>query len=408
MAALQRASAYHTVVLAPLRSTMEPTDLQNLRQSLLPMLEAAPGEEERLLQELAERRAKGEAVHAALLAVLVNLEFPEAEARRHWRRIRDHRTRLAEMLGRDPGLRVSLLDYFANVEHRLRNPKVIEVSAYERTERSAVTDGLTGLFNRAYFLQALRHEMIRSRRHSLKTSLVLLDLDDFKKVNDTLGHLEGDRVLARAASLVKESVREIDVAARYGGEEFAVVLPETSRTGAYVVADRVRVRIEQRFRRRRGPRVTVSGGIVTWPDDAATPADMIVKADEGLYRAKAAGKNRIVLAQGERRQHLRVPADHPVTLGAPGQRTSARAKNVSAGGLLLSLKKPVPVGSAVRVVIRAPGAASVDLRGEVVRVDQALPADTGRGTAAPGFDVGLRLLDAPGEASDLISKPAKA
>jgi diguanylate cyclase (GGDEF)-like protein len=408
MAALQRASAYHTVLLAPLRSTMEPTDLQNLRQSLLPMLEAAPDEEERLLRELAERRAKGEAVHAALLAVLVNLEFPEAEARRHWRRIREHRTRLAEMLGRDPGLRVSLLDYFANVEHRLRNPKVIEVAAYERTERSAVTDGLTGLFNHAYFLQALRHEMIRSRRHSLKISLVLLDLDDFKKVNDTLGHLEGDRVLARAASLVKESVREIDVAARYGGEEFAVVLPETSRTGAYVVADRVRVRIEQRFRRRRGPRVTVSGGIVTWPDDAATPADMIVKADEGLYRAKAAGKNRIVLAQGERRQHLRVPADHPVTLGAPGQRTSARAKNVSAGGLLLSLKKPVPVGSAVRVVIRAPGAASVDLRGEVVRVDQALPADTARGSAAPGFDVGLRLLDAPAEASELISKPAKA
>ena len=126
---------------------MEPSDLQNLRQALLPMLEAAPGEEERLLGELAERRAKGEAIHAVLLAVLANLEFPEAEARRHWRRIREHRTRLADLLGRDPGLRVSLLDYFANVEHRLRNPKVIEVSAYERTERSAVTDGLTGLFN---------------------------------------------------------------------------------------------------------------------------------------------------------------------------------------------------------------------------------------------------------------------
>jgi len=250
--------------------------------------------------------------------------------------------------------------------------------------------------------------MIRSRRHALKTSLVLLDLDDFKLVNDTLGHLEGDRVLARAAALVKESVREIDIAARYGGEEFAVVLPETSRTGAYVVAERVRLRVEQRFRRRRGPRVTLSGGIVTWPDDAATPADMIVKADEGLYRAKAAGKNRIVLAQGERRRHLRVPADHPVTLGAPGPRTSARAKNVSAGGLLLSLRKPVPVGSAVSVVIRAPGARSVGLRGEVVRVDQTHPADDPRGSASVAFDVGLRLLDAPGDASELIPRPAKA
>ena len=387
---------------------MEPSDLQNLRQSLLPMLEAAPGEEEGLLEELAKRGAKGEAIHAALLGVLVNLEFAEAEARRHWRRIREHRARLAGLLGRDPGLRVSLLDYFTNLEHRLRNPKIIEVSAYERTERSAVTDGLTGLFNRAYFLQALRHEMTRARRHALKTSLVLLDLDDFKLVNDTLGHLEGDRVLARAATVVKESVREIDIAARYGGEEFAVVLPETSGTGAYVVAERVRLRIEQRFRRRRGPRVTLSGGIVTWPDDAATPADMIVKADEGLYRAKAAGKNRIVLAQGERRRHLRVPADHPVTLGAPGRRTTARARNVSAGGLLLSLKKPVPVGSAVSLVIRAPGAPSVGLRGEVVRVDQAVMGDGARPSASSGFDVGLRLLDVPGEESELIPSPAKA
>ena len=384
---------------------MEPTDLQSLRQNLLPMLEANPGEEERLLDE---RHAKGEAIHSALLAVLAHLDFPEAEARRHWQRIRSHRQRLTEQLGRDPGLRVALLDYFANVERRLRNPKVIEVAAYERTERSAVTDGLTGLFNRAYLLQALRHEVLRSKRHELKISLLLLDLDDFKQVNDTLGHLEGDRVLARAAGLVRESVREIDVAARYGGEEFAVVLPETSRIGAYVVAERIRSQVEERFRRGRGPRVTLSGGIATWPDDAATPADVIVRADEGLYRAKAAGKNRIVLAQGERRRHLRVPADHRVTLGSSGRTTAARAKNVSAGGLLLSLKKPVPVGSAVSLVIRAPGGPSVGLRGEVVRVDQALPADDARGVESSGFNVGLRLLDEPDGKRTAVPRRAKA
>src|SRR6266511_5126541 len=114
---------------------MEPSDLQNLRQSLLPMLEAAPGEEEGLLEELAKRGAKGEAIHAALLGVLVNLEFAEAEARRHWRRIREHRARLAGLLGRDPGLRVSLLDYFTNLEHRLRNPKRSEEHTSELQSR---------------------------------------------------------------------------------------------------------------------------------------------------------------------------------------------------------------------------------------------------------------------------------
>jgi diguanylate cyclase (GGDEF)-like protein len=384
---------------------MEPPDLQTVRHSLLPILEAAPGEEERLLEE---RRAKGEDVHAALLHCLAHLDFPEAEARRHWQRIRSHRARLSEQLGRDPGLRVALLDYFANVERRLHDPKVIEVATYERTERSAVTDGLTGLFNRDYLLQALRHEVVRSKRHSLKTALLLLDLDDFKQVNDTLGHLEGDRVLARAAALLKESLREIDVAARYGGDEFAVVLPETSRTGAYVVAERIRSRLEEGFRRSRGRRVSFSGGIATWPDDALTPADLIVRADEALYRAKGDGKNRIVLAQGERRRHLRVPADHPVTLGASGRRTAARAKNVSAGGLLLSLRKPVPVGSAVSLVIRAPGAPSVGLRGEVVRVDQAMPADSMRGPESERFYVGLRLLEEPGEPGEAVQRRKKA
>ena len=143
-------------------------------------------------------------------------------------------------LGRDPGLRVAILDYFVNVSHELRNPKMIEIAIYERTERSAVTDGLTGLYNHAYFLQALRQEVLRSKRHGLKAALLLLDLDDFKRVNDERGHVEGDRVLMKAAAIVRDSVREIDVAARYGGEEFAVLLPDTSRLGAFVVAERIR------------------------------------------------------------------------------------------------------------------------------------------------------------------------
>ena len=380
-----------------------PADPLSSRQSLLELLEASPASEEELLAELEKQQDKGRPLYSPLLYMLTHLSFGEGEAQRLWRQIKEHRQRLGQRLGRDTGLRVAILDFFVNVNRELRNPKVIEMSLYERTERSAVTDGLTGLYNHSYFLQALRHELMRSKRHDLKTSLAFFDLDDFKRVNDSRGHLEGDRVLARTASLLRGSLREIDLAARYGGEEFAVILPGTSRTGAYVVAERVRRRVEERFRRLKGAaRVTISGGVATYPDDAATPADLIVKADEGLYRAKAAGKNRITLARGERRRHHRVAASHPVTLGARGRRAVARAKNVSEGGLLVSLKEPVPVGASVSVVIRDGGSPPVGLRGEVVRVDR-VPAEQGA-----AYDVGVRFLAEPGADAGLVLRRVRA
>jgi diguanylate cyclase (GGDEF)-like protein len=198
----------------------------------------------------------------------------------------------------------------------------------------------------------------------------MFDLDNFKKLNDSRGHLEGDRVLIKAAALVKETLREMDVAARYGGEEFALVLPDTSRTGAHVVAERIRRRIEERFRRRRGGvPVTVSGGVACYPDDAASVEELIQRADQALYRSKAGGKNRITLAEGERRRHLRVPLSARVVVDADrSRRIAARALNVSQSGLLVSVPEPLPVGSNVNLLVRRSGAAHLDLRGEVVRV----------------------------------------
>ena len=332
----------------------------SFRHTLLELLEADPPHEERLLAEFESQKPdrQGQPLYSTILYILTHLTFPEAEAERHWRRIRAHRERIKARLGRDVGLRVALLDYFLNVAQELKNPKVIEISIFEQTERSAITDGLTGLFNRRHFNQTLRHEMSRARRHQSQVSLVLFDIDDFKKLNDTKGHPEGDKVLVRTASLIKEGVREIDVAARYGGEEFAVILPETSRTGAFVVADRVRQRVEKHFRRTRGvSNVTVSGGVATFPDDANTLLHLVKKADLGLYRSKAAGKNRITLAKGERRRHRRVPASEPVRLGAGDAKASAAtAKNVSAGGVLVSLREPVAIGSKVSVVLKEKGA----------------------------------------------------
>jgi diguanylate cyclase (GGDEF)-like protein len=254
-----------------------------------------------------------------------------------------------------------------------------------------VTDGLTGLFNHAYFLSALRRETQRSKRHGLKLSLAMLDLDDFKLLNDTHGHLAGDGVLMKAASLMTQSLREVDIAARYGGEEFALILPDTPRMGAFVVADRIRKRVEEHFRRRKGgPAVTLSGGVATFPDDAADLEQLIKRADEGLYRSKGDGKNRVTVSGGERRQHPRVPVTHRVTVRAEGQAAAARAKNLSEGGLLVSFARAVPVGSPLDVTLRPRGGAAFGVRGEVVRVEP---------YGAQGrvlYDLGLRFLAEPG------------
>jgi diguanylate cyclase (GGDEF)-like protein len=372
-----------------------PAESLNFRQSLLEFLEAGPGHEEALLEEFERKRGQGDPLYSSLLYLLTHLNFTERQATRHWKKVLAHRDELREAMGRDPGLRVAILDYFVNISRELKNPKVIELAIYERTERSAVTDGLTGLYNHVFFLQALRQEVLRSKRHGLRAALLLLDLDNFKRVNDERGHVEGDRVLMKAAAAVREGVREIDVAARYGGEEFAVLLPDTSRLGAFVVAERIRRRIEDRFARGRSV-VTVSGGIAVFPDDASTPADLIVQADAGLYGAKAAGKNRILLPQGERRRFRRQISPQGVTVGTRAGRAPARVKNVSEGGLLVSLREAVPLGSAVSLTIERVGGTPVGLRGEVMRVER-VP-----GEIEPAFDVGVRFLD-PAEAAPLLS-----
>jgi diguanylate cyclase (GGDEF)-like protein len=381
-----------------------PPDLLNLRQSVVDLLEADPPQEERLLADF-ERDAEAvgdrdtaHPLYSTIIYILTHLTFSEPEARRHWQRIVAHRARLRVQLGREVGLRVALLDYFLNVNRELKNPKVIEISIFEKTERSAVTDGLTSLYNHSYFLQSLRREVLRAKRHGLKMSLIMFDLDNFKKVNDRYGHVEGDQVLLRAATLMVETLREIDIAARYGGEEFGVLLPDTPRNGAYVVADRIRRRIEDHFRRRKlTADVTISGGVAVYPDDADSPETLLRTADEALYRSKALGKNRVTLAGGERRRFMRIPASHRITLlPAGGRRTAARAKNVSEGGLLLGIRLPVPVGSRVNLLIRPPRAEAVAFRGEVVRVTEVAGSDGTR------FDVAVRLFNDAGKAKALI------
>ncbi|MCL5024468.1 MAG: diguanylate cyclase [Nitrospirae bacterium] len=164
-------------------------------------------------------------------------------------------------------------------------------------ERMAITDGLTGLFNHRNFQERLSGEFSRMERFSEPLSLLLIDIDFFKKVNDTSGHPAGDEVLRGVAGIIKETIRNIDVPARYGGEEFAAMLPGTNHEGALKMAERLRKRVRERKFSADGKevRVTVSIGIATSPHDATNKEELIEKTDRALYHAKRNGRDRCVL-----------------------------------------------------------------------------------------------------------------
>jgi diguanylate cyclase (GGDEF)-like protein len=169
----------------------------------------------------------------------------------------------------------------------------------QRAEALSVTDDLTRLYNSRFLNQSLRRETKRASRSGKPLSLLFIDLDGFKLVNDTHGHLHGSRALVEAAALIRGSARETDVVARFGGDEFAVVLPETTGEGAWAVAERVRARIaEHRFLTGEGLDVhlTVSVGVATLPDVARSAEELLQAADRAMYHVKSAGKNGTQLA----------------------------------------------------------------------------------------------------------------
>lgn len=183
------------------------------------------------------------------------------------------------------------------------------------SERMAVTDGLTGLYNYRYFHERLRGEMARSTRYGHPLSLVMLDLDNFKKINDRYGHLKGDDVLREVAQAIKRNIRgtvatatvkraDVDIACRCGGEEFIIILPEAAAPGAAIAAERLRAVVEAEVGRvaelidENGQSGTVTGsfGVAAFVP-GLSPESFIKGADEATYEAKRAGKNRVIVAE---------------------------------------------------------------------------------------------------------------
>jgi diguanylate cyclase (GGDEF)-like protein len=222
----------------------------------------------------------------------------------------------AGLEARVAGLRIGADDFlakpFAEAEIQARTASMLRIKSLQdqlreanaQLEKLAVADGLTGLYNRRTFDERLRDEFKRCQRYGDPVSLMILDLDHFKRLNDHYGHPFGDRVLRETAELVSSMVRAPDVCARYGGEEFAIILPKTQLQGALAVGERILARLRERTypapgqpsiaSGRGGVRVTASVGVACHPSaEVTTPGRLIDCADEALYRAKCDGRDRV-------------------------------------------------------------------------------------------------------------------
>ncbi len=198
-------------------------------------------------------------------------------------------------------LEVSILQLIATITATLiERMKIMEV-----TQLIAITDELTGLFNHRHFMQRLSVEMARAGRYKHKVAIVMLDIDHFKRYNDTYGHLHGNEILKYLGKVIRGSLREADIPARYGGEEFAIIMPETAVAEGKVIAERLRQAVHDTpfsSDALGAERIAISLGVAVFPDDAATTHALIDAADKALYRAKAAGRNRVCLASDSQRQ----------------------------------------------------------------------------------------------------------
>ncbi len=166
---------------------------------------------------------------------------------------------------------------------------------HQMTEELTIVDELTGLYNYRYFTRKLRTELKRAQRYEHPLSVIMVDIDWFKRCNDTYGHLFGNMVLQELALRIKESVRDVDLVCRYGGEEFVVILPLTKKADAQMIGERIRQRVERdefgNNRESSKVKITVSLGVASYPENGLTAKELIGKMDQALYLAKGHGKN---------------------------------------------------------------------------------------------------------------------
>ncbi len=350
------------------------------------------------LNKLIEKN--GEDTYRAVIQILTDHDLESGEAKKRWIEVITHRKNISYALGRKISLMTAISDYLDS----LKKHKIVEISTYEKAIKESTHDNLTGLFNKGYFKNTLNQHLSLAKRNNTDLSVLFLDIDDFKEVNDTFGHHSGDVILKEVAHMIKQELRTSDIVARFGGDEFVILMPNTYKADAFVLSERLRKTIMQKpiKTKDKSVQITVSGGVTGFPVDAKKAVNLLNLADSALYRAKGAGKNSISLFIEDKRRFLRIKFNRAIQvkhLGFNHTRTlSGTSKDIAIGGILFENKESLPIGTKIQVSI--PVTKDLEpllLIGTVVRVEAFGPHE---------FDIGMILSFKEMEktAKDEISK----
>jgi diguanylate cyclase (GGDEF)-like protein len=301
----------------------------------------------------------GKVVFDEFFHILTQTKFGPEKAFSHWNNVISHRDSIITSQYHHQGLLPSIIHYLQKKTGVISDPRFLESDYIDNIQRSSVTDGLTGLYNQTFFKNSLAKQISQVRRHGGSLSLIIFDLDHFKRYNDTFGHLAGDHALKQTATIIKTCLRDSDIATRYGGEEFALILPHTAKAMALKVANRIRLAVERASFREHDPAraggLTLSGGVAEYSRELHDVESMIETADRELYIAKGR-RNCISPDTTDRRRDNRRPVKSLVECALRGESMfrPALSMTISEVGMAIGCDWGVEVASPVRVKFRRP------------------------------------------------------
>jgi diguanylate cyclase (GGDEF)-like protein len=378
--------------------------VDTIRKEILKCLDDFSSDDDKLISELNHiTEENGDEAYQVLFSVITHLDLSPEQAVDYWKQIVNHRNIMSDSLGRGVNLRTAICDYFCTINKSMTNPIIIEIRVLEDALYSLRYDSLTGLYSRRTFEEVFAREVERANRYGKELSVLFFDLDDFKQVNDTFGHLAGDDALEHVARIVMGEVRTIDIAARYGGEEIVVVLPETEKAAAFVVGERIREKVEDMKLAYNDKiiNLTISGGIATLPLDATDTKDLIANADIAVYKAKEEGKNNIVIYSENRRRFIRVDFITDIDVREIDSNEAVdvlgiKSTDLSTGGILFKSSHSIDMGTQVQLQIPT-GMTGEPLLvvGTVVRVEK---------FGSNQFDIGISFIKVDGSARNELSR----
>jgi diguanylate cyclase (GGDEF)-like protein len=311
-----------------------------------------------------------------IFQVMADLHLNRDDTLEYWINVHQYGLWLNEQVGHPLPLVATMCDYFSQTKHKLIiNPKLTTYQHFDTLVNHSTIDRLTGLFNRNCLNDTLNHLLALTQREGTELTFALLDLDDFKLVNDNYGHQMGDVVLRQFGKLLSSSIRQSDIALRYGGEEFIILMPNTNFKDALILINRIRLKVTSTLFSKDGInlKVSISGGLAVYPTHAKTANELIYSADRALYSAKGAGKNNIKVFKNENRQFLRVPLLTKIKVKAinfdGATIEEGDCQNIGLGGVLFETTQLYFFGDAIQLNIEEEAGDFIVILGLVVRVE---------------------------------------